>query len=136
MYKLYDGCRNAFGSTNGPTFRGGRRDFRVTLEIMRVAIMINAIARTDHPNPIWGINFSRVMGYITAPTEEPEATIPKAAARRRLNHVDTTATPGMKSLTLGTCWELEITFPWRVLPLVLEIWFVRKSKTVEAYRNS
>lgn len=83
----------------------------MTLEIIRVAIIINAIARTDHPNPIRGINLSRVMGYITAPTEEPEATMPKAAARRRLNHVDTTATPGMKRLKCQKQVGEEITFP-------------------------
>jgi hypothetical protein len=50
--KLYAGCRNAFGSTSGPAFLGGRRDFKVTIEIASVTIIINAMARTDHPNPI------------------------------------------------------------------------------------
>ena len=64
----------------------------------RVNSCIKAMTRTAHPNPIRGISFSSVMGIITAPTEEPEATIPRAAARRRLNQVDTQATPGMKRI--------------------------------------
>jgi len=59
---------------------------------------IRAMTRTAHPKPTWGISFSRVIGIMTAPTEEPEATIPRAAARRCLNQVDTQATPGMKIL--------------------------------------
>lgn len=42
------------------------------------------------------------MGYITAPTDDPEATSPNAAARRRLNQVDVHATPGMNRLGLVT----------------------------------
>jgi len=56
------------------------------------------MTRTAQGNPIWGMSFSRAMGYITAPTEEPDATIPRARARRRLNHVDTQATAGMNKL--------------------------------------
>jgi hypothetical protein len=56
------------------------------------------MTRTAQGKPIWGMSFSRAMGYITAPTEEPDATIPKARARRRLNHVDTQATAGMNKL--------------------------------------
>ena len=38
------------------------------------------------------------MGRMTAPTEDPEATVPIAVARCRSNHVATVATPGINNL--------------------------------------
>ena len=39
---------------------------------------------------------------MTAPTEDPDATMPIAVARCRLNHVETVATPGINSLETST----------------------------------
>jgi hypothetical protein len=98
MNRVYDFCLNAFGSTNGPDFRGGRRDRRVTFEIARVTSWTNATARTAHAKPMRGMSRPRTMGRMTAPTEDPDATMPIAQTRRRLNHVETVATPGMNNL--------------------------------------
>jgi hypothetical protein len=51
------------------------------IEVKSVTIWINARVRTAQPNPINGMSLAAVMGYITPPTEDPDATIPIAAAR-------------------------------------------------------
>lgn len=48
---------------------------------------MKAIVRIIQGNPMWSISFVIIMGSTTPPSDEPEAMIPKAAARRLKNHV-------------------------------------------------
>ena len=68
---------------------GGSRDLTVRFAMTSRPRIKNAATRIVQPNPILGISRSTRMGKITPPRDEPDATIPKANARRRKNHVET-----------------------------------------------
>ena len=82
-----NGAMKSFGLTG--IGRGGMR-----LTIVRLAMTIrpkirNAQIRIVDPKPTSGISFSTMMGKMTPPSDEPEAVIPKARARRLKNQVTT-----------------------------------------------
>ena len=52
VYRVYEACRNADGSTSGPDGLGGSRDFITNVGIKSVTSWINATTRTVQPNPI------------------------------------------------------------------------------------
>ena len=67
---------------------GGMRDLTVRLPKMRRARMMKAAVRIAQGKPISGMRRWIMMGKMTPPREEPEATTPNAKARRRKNQVE------------------------------------------------
>jgi len=68
---------------------GVNLDLTVKLAITSMPRIMKAAALIVHGNPILGMSFETMMGYMTPPKEDPEAMIPKAAARFLKNQVPT-----------------------------------------------
>ena len=68
---------------------GAMRERTVRLPMMSMARMRKAQVRMVQPKPMLLTIRSTMIGKMTPPRLEPDATMPKASARRRKNHVGT-----------------------------------------------
>ena len=66
---------------------GVNLDLIVRFAIMSIPRIKNAAARMVQGNPIRGMSFETMIGYITPPKEEPDAITPNAVARFLKNQV-------------------------------------------------
>jgi hypothetical protein len=68
---------------------GVKRVLTVKFAMTSIPRIKKAAALIVHGYPIWGMSFETMIGKITPPREEPDAMMPKAAARFLKNHVPT-----------------------------------------------
>jgi hypothetical protein len=68
---------------------GVNRDLTVKFAMTSIPRITKEATLIVQGNPIRGMSFETMIGKITPPREEPDAWIPKAAARFLKNHVPT-----------------------------------------------